>query len=97
MKSSTIGCFLVFAVTVFLSYEFARNAEGIIQVSGAVLFIVSVVALNAGFWLKASWSWQVVLLSFVLFLVDFFLIDNNITHQLLRFFGGIFQAALHFK
>jgi membrane-bound ClpP family serine protease len=88
---------IIFVVTVYLSYEFVANATGVRQVSGAVLFILSAAALNVGFWIKANWTWQMVSVSFVLFLVDFFLIDNNITHQIMRFFSGVFDAALHFK
>jgi hypothetical protein len=89
--------FVIFLVSAFLSYEFAHNAVGAYQLFGAISFIVSAVAVNFSFWIKARWTWKVILASFLLFLVNFFTIENDIPGRMAKLFGALFDAALHFK
>ncbi|KPJ95004.1 MAG: hypothetical protein AMJ53_03830 [Gammaproteobacteria bacterium SG8_11] len=88
---------VIVLASVFLSYEFASNAVGYIQLISAIAFIIAAVGLNVSFIAKAKWAWIAVLLCFLLFIVNFFTIDNDITGKFVKFFGALFDAALHFK
>ena len=87
----------VFLISLYFCYEYVGNADGALQRMLAYFFLLVAVATNISFLIKANWAWKVVAVYFVLFFVNFFVIDHNIAARAGKIFGALFEAALHFK